>query len=121
MFIEQICSYGDLHRDSVSRNQVKDYLIEKFHLEYLDEADVGELVDDDEVQQLAEEIKPVKSDDVLARNDARHILAVYGKRKALQEGRRANPYGYRTWWLTHEVRVASMHKKTKRTTWVRNT
>ena len=113
MFIEQICSYGDLHRDSVSRNQVKGYLIEKFYLEYLDEADVGELVDDDEVQQLAEEIKPVKSDDVLARNDARHILAVYGKRKALQEGRRANPYGYRTWWLTHEVRVRQCTRKLK--------
>ena len=35
--------------------QVKDYLIEKFHLEYLDKADVGELVDQDEVHQLAEE------------------------------------------------------------------
>ena len=110
-FVEQICSYDDLHKGAKSRDQVKDYLIEKFNLEYLDKADVSSLVDDDEVRSLADQIKSIKSEDVLALNDARHILAVYGKREHLKEGHRPNPYGYRTWWLTHETRVRRFTKE----------
>ena len=33
------------------------------------------------------------------------VLSVYGKRRAIGEEHKANPYGYRTWWLTHESRV----------------
>ena len=105
MFIEQICSYAALHDDAVSRDQVKNYLMEKFGLEYLDETDMETLVDDDEAEKLTVQVKSIKSEDVLARNDARHILAVYGKRRDLRERHRPNPYGYRTWWLTHETRV----------------
>lgn len=105
MFIEQICSYADLYDDTVSRDQVKNYLMEKFGLEYLDETDMEELVDDDEAKNLAGQIESIKSEDVLARNDARHILAVYGKRRALRERYSPSPYGYRTWWLTHETKV----------------
>ena len=104
-FIEQICSYQDLHKNTVACDQVKDYLMEKFGFEYLDKIDVDELVDDDEVQELSDQISEVKSKPVLARNDARHILAVYGKRRKLRESHRPNPYGYRTWWLTHESKV----------------
>ena len=104
-YIGQVCNYDDLHKTILARNQVKHYLVEKFGFEYLDKDDVGKLVGADEAQSLAEQIKSIKSEDVLARNDARHILAVYGKRKALGEEHRPNPYGYRTWWLTHETRV----------------
>ena len=33
------------------------------------------------------------------------VLSVYGKRKEFGEEHNANPYGYRTWWLTHESQV----------------
>ena len=104
-FIEQICSYRDLREDAVSREQVKNYLMEKFGFKYLDKEDVGGLVDDGEVEKLSDKIKLIKPEDVLAFNDARQILAVYGKRRELQESHRTNPYGYRTWWLTHETRI----------------
>ena len=104
-FIEQICSYSDLRNDAASREQVKNYLIERFGLDYLDGDDMAQFTDEDEVQDLAEKIKEIKSDDALARNDARQILAVYGKRRSLKEDHQPNPYGYRTWWLTHETRV----------------
>ena len=105
MFIEQICNYSDLHKDFLSRDQVKNYLIEKFSLDFLDDSEINDVVDSIEVEQLADQIKAIKSEDVLAFNDARHILAVYGKRKELREEHRPNPYGYHTWWLTHETRV----------------
>ena len=104
-FIGQICNHGDLKKDSVARDQIRHYLIEKFQLEYLDDTDIAELVDHEEAGKLAAQILPIKSEEVLARNDARQILAVYGKRRALREAHRPNPYGYRAWWLTHEVKV----------------
>ena len=104
-FIEQVCSYKDLYQDVLSRNQVKGYLVEKFGMEYLADTEVSELVRHNEVEDLTSQIKTIKFEEILARNDARHILAVYGKREGLSEGHRPNPYGYRTWWLTHEARV----------------
>ena len=104
-YIDQICSYDDLHNDAKSREQVRHYLIEKFGFEYLDNDDVAQLTDEDEVRMLAGEIRKVKSLDVLARNDALQILTVYGKRRELREDHRPTPYGYRTWWLTHEMKV----------------
>ncbi len=106
-FIEQICNYNDLYSYAKSREQVKNYLIEKFDFQYFSEADVARLVDSEQAYDLAKKIKAIKSEDVLAFNDAKHILATYGHRTALGEDHRSNPYGYRTWWLTHETRVRS--------------
>lgn len=104
-YVGQVCSYADLHFAEKSRKQVKDYLMEKFGFEYLDAEDLGELANEDEIRELADKLKEIKSDDILALNDARQILAVYGKRRELREDHKPNPYGYRTWWLTHETRV----------------
>ena len=104
-YIGQICSYNDLHTPSVSREQVKNYLVEKFGFEYVDAQDIKQITYEEEVLELAERIKEIKTEDVLEINDARQILAVYGKRRSLNEQHRPNPHGYRTWWLTHETRV----------------
>lgn len=104
-FIGQICNYDDLYNATVSRNQIKNYLIEKFDFEYMDKTEMGEIFDENEARELAYKIRPFKSEEVLALNDARHILAVYGKRRMLKEEHRPNPYGYRSWWLTQEEKV----------------
>ena len=104
-FIGQICSYEDLHNKNKSRRQVQHYLIEKFGFEFLDKDELMVLVQQEEFEALAARLDEIKASPILAENDARQILAVYGKRKALNEGHQANPHGYRTWWLTHETRV----------------
>ena len=104
-YIGQICSYGDLHFAEKSRKQVNDYLIAKFGFEYLDAEDLAKLTDEQDVRRLADKLKEIKTDDILALNDAQQILAVYGKRQELREDHHVNPYGYRTWWLTQETRV----------------
>lgn len=103
-FIEQICSYDDLHKPA-GRGQIRQYLQEKFGLEFASHEDMAKLVDNDEVKALAENLRTIKKQEVLAINDARQILAVYGKRRTMGEEHRPNPYGYRTWWLTHETKV----------------
>jgi hypothetical protein len=67
--------------------------------------DRGTLAPEDSVEELAKVLSPLKKEEVLAVNDARIILSVYGKRKSLKEDHKPNPYGYATWWLTHETRV----------------
>lgn len=103
-FIEQICGYNDLHKNT-GRDQIRSYLQEQFGMTFESREDIEQLVDIDEVAALADRIKPIKSDEILAINDARQILAVYGKRRMLGEEHTSNPYGYKTWWLTHESRI----------------
>jgi hypothetical protein len=43
--------------------------------------------------------------EILARNDAMHVLRIYAKRRELEERNRANPYGFKTWWLTRDASV----------------
>lgn len=103
-FIGQWCSYEDLHKPQ-GRQQIRMYLIERFGVIFESMDDLARLSDEDEVQELAAKLLPIKREDVLAINDARQVLAVYGKRRALGEHAMANPYGYRTWWLTHESKI----------------
>ena len=110
-FIGQICSYQDLHNDAKSRIEVRYYLVEQFAFEFLDIKDLAKLAQWHEVEELTERMKQIKSSEILARNDARQILAVYGKRRELKEWQRPNPYGYRTWWLTHETKVSQYTKE----------
>ena len=111
-FIEQICSYRDLHSTEQSRKQTRDYLIEKFAMEYFDDKDFAQITSEDEVKLLADKVQEIKfkKERVLAINDARQILGVYGKRHELREDHKPNPYGYKTWWLTHETRVRKVTK-----------
>ncbi|MCI0629010.1 MAG: hypothetical protein L0387_46410, partial [Acidobacteria bacterium] len=103
-FIGQICDYEQLHK-TAGRIQIRGYLQERFGLEFATHDDMKKLVDPKEVSDLAERLKPIKKEEVLAVNDALQILAIYGKRRSIGEEHRPNPYGYRTWWLTHETRV----------------
>ncbi len=103
-FINQFCNYGDLHKFT-GKEQIKSYLQEKFGLEFASYDDMDQLVNQEEVQELAKKLDLIKKESVLAMNDARQILAVYGKRRSLGEQHKPNPFGYRTWWLTHETKV----------------
>ena len=105
-FISQVCDHEALHSPR-GRDQVKKYLGERFSLKFMSNEDLEELVLDDEVQDLADRLEGTRVEKirVLAENDAKMILSVYGKRRAIGEEHKANPYGYRTWWLTHETRV----------------
>lgn len=103
-YIHQFCNYTDLHSNK-GKNQIRGYLQEKFGFEFYSHEDMANLVNQDEVELLAEKIRPIKKGNILAINDARQILAVYNKRASLGEEHSPNSYGYRTWWFTHETRV----------------
>ena len=105
-FIDQVCDYNTLHNQR-GRDQIRKYLSERFALRFVSTEDLEGLVSVEEVRALADRLELIRSERkrVLADNDAKMVLSVYGKRRATGEEHKANPYGYRTWWLTHETRV----------------
>ena len=80
-YIGQVCSYKDLHDENKAQRQITKYLIGKFDFKYLDNEELEELTNNKEVKKLAAKFKEIKPTEILAHNDAKQILAVYGKRK----------------------------------------
>ena len=111
-FLGQICTYRDL-KTSAGKDQIRRYLMEKFGLTYKARDDLATVTSQDEVQALADRIEDVRANRprVLAENDALTVLAVYGIRRSQGEEKVNNPFGYRTWWLTQEVRVIRATKE----------
>ena len=105
-FIGQVCDYEVLNSQR-GCDQIRKYLGERFTLRFMSTEDLEDLVSREEVQTLADRLDEIRSDKrrILADNDAKLVLSVYGKRRAMGEEHKPNPYGYRTWWLTHETRV----------------
>lgn len=110
--IGQFCDYKKLHSQSgEGKQQLGQYLSDRFDMEFLSNEDLQSFASEQRVSELAKHIKPIKKDDILAVNDARMILSVYGKRKDRNQNHHANPYGFSAWWLTHETRIQSATSK----------
>jgi hypothetical protein len=70
-------------------------------------------VDKEELMVLARRIHELKREngsikaegELLAYNDALHILRVFAKRTEMKELSPANRWGFRTWWLTQDGKV----------------
>jgi hypothetical protein len=92
-----------------SMRSLRDTLVVRFGLTYVDREDMMRDIDQDDLRKLTEAIKKLRKDshrrheEVRAANDAAHILFVQRTRKA-EEKEVSNPYGYRTWWLTQETK-----------------
>lgn len=106
-FINQICPPDKL-TTAEGKNFIKHYLLERYKMDFISNQEIDKLLDNDEVKQLAEKIVLRKDVDVLALNDAKMALLVYAKRDEIKEGHKPNPFGFKTWWLTHETRIRNV-------------
>lgn len=111
-YVKQVCDYSKLH-SRAGKDQIRQYLLAKFRLRFVTTDDLEDVLAATEVKKLADRLEEVKieSNRVLAENDAKMVLSVYAKRQQLHEEHKSNPYGYRTWWLTHETRVRRATKE----------
>lgn len=104
-FIHQVCDMNALH-SMQGREQIREYLIEKFGLEYVTTEELTQYSKKGEIEELADALELQRTGPrVLAVNDVRMAVGVYDKRREMGEERHGNPYGYRTWWLTQETAV----------------
>lgn len=103
-YIDQFCSYG-LLRKQEGKDSLREYLCRRYGLEFEDKEFLERQVDEQELAEITNRLKPFKKLEVMARNDALMVLLVYARRKANREKYSNNPYGYTTWWLTQESRI----------------
>lgn len=109
-YLGQFCSYDGLRNDSAKPN-LRAYLCDRFGLDYEPVETMRKGIGDDVIEGLTDQILTQRSSrnktraHVLANNDALHVLRVFSKRDELNEINVPNPFGFRTWWLTHERAV----------------
>lgn len=103
-FIEQFCSHKTLWKKTAF-SDLQQYLQTKFGFSYETTAELKGLVDEDEVESLAQQLIPSKRDPELAYNDALLALAVYGRRLKSGENSKLTEFGWGTWWLTEETSI----------------
>jgi hypothetical protein len=111
-FIEQFASYEAI-RANRGGEELARYLVAKFDMRYESTEEMMRGLGGDDLDGLADEILRVRSEggyvkenaEILAYNDAAHVLRVYERRQQGSEGSPANPFGFHTWWLTQDAKV----------------
>lgn len=111
-YIENFCTYDQLHYRKGSE-EILQFLIRKYSMEFIDTPDLEDLVDSEELDELTNNILPTKrkigideeKSKLLARNDALMVLSVYARRRQNREQYSAGSFGFKSWWLTHEAQV----------------
>jgi hypothetical protein len=103
-FISQFCRYEDLHKSS-AEDSLRRYLQMTFALEHDPVDELEGIVDEEQLDALAQELAESKSTARLARNDALMALSIYARRRQRREDRSVSEFGYETWWLTGESTI----------------
>ncbi len=111
-YISQFCNYDDVRRKQNS-DSLRFFICDKFGLGYESKEEMLKSIDRDELAKLTAAIVAERSKryiehprrDVLAYNDALHVLRVYSRRLTTRDNIAPNPFGHKTWWVTHEQAV----------------
>lgn len=111
-YVEQFAPYGSIRAQRGDQDLAR-YLVNKFGMAYESTEEMENGIDAKEVHELADEILRIKveagqnkdNDNKLAYNDALQVYRIYGKRRASGESSPANPFGFKTWWLTQDAKV----------------
>jgi hypothetical protein len=73
-------------------------------------------IDQGELEELTKAIHVAKGakseDDVLAYNDALHVLRIYARRARDREESPGNPFGFKSWWVTQDGKVRRASART---------
>jgi hypothetical protein len=119
-YVGMFCTYQSLHGE-VGKESLRRYLCEEFGFTYESTAQMLEGIDKDELETLKDKIVEIRGggrrreqEETLSYNDALQVLRIYAKRRELGEVTKANPFGYRTWWLTQESHVRKATPETIR-------
>jgi hypothetical protein len=118
-YVENFASYSDI-KSNRGDDELARYLVAKFGMVYKSTEEMEKSVNKEELEELLAEIIRVKSDagrtgdhlNTLAYNDALHVLTVYSDRAIGGESSPANPFGFKTWWLTLDGGVRKASAKT---------
>ena len=110
-YISQFANYPDISKNQGDK-ELAAYLIRKFSMSYEGSDEMLAGIDRDELDGLTAKIHEAKTrrrarpeGDVLAYNDALHVLRIFQRRRETGEESPGNPFGFQTWWLTQDGKV----------------
>jgi hypothetical protein len=103
-FVRRFCDHEDLRRQA-AYTDLRAYLCGAFNLRFRSSSDLAQYIDQNAADAVAGALADEKKHDVLAQNDARMAVAVYGRRNARRESARSSEFGLNTWWLTSEASI----------------
>lgn len=112
-YIGQFCNYQDFRRKK-GQDSLRMYLCDKFSLTYENKENMIKTIDRSDLSKLTFAISEEREgkafrnkirSNILAYNDALHVLRIYSKRAEIGDNSAPNQFGFRTWWLTHEKNV----------------
>jgi len=110
-YVNQFVGPDDLRgKMEVGKQALQGYLQQRFRMKYLSGEELTTSVPLDEVNKLASRLveqRGRKHED-LSFNDALLAYAVYAERARHHESAIYDGFGFRTWWLTKETRVATL-------------
>lgn len=86
-----------------AETDIIEWLKEEFGIVYTSDKSHGIKINSEEEETLYNELKPHKSADEKARNDAKLILTLYAIREKNNETGDSGIFGYRTWWLSSDT------------------
>lgn len=98
------------NKSEQGREQLRGYLVQRFHLLFESYDDLGKGVNQSRVDLLAAQLSNARGSEKhsnLSQNDALMVHATYAQRKANKESANYDGFGYRTWWLTKETHILS--------------
>lgn len=98
-FIEEFAhpSLNDAHRD------LRNFLEDEFSIIYEDTSETEKQLDNNEIKALTEELAISKGSKEKAETDAKLMLLVYKLRELNDESESKTVFGYKTWWLSHDI------------------
>jgi hypothetical protein len=110
-YISQFIDEDDLvHERGI--DSLRTYLMAKFDLKYLDEAELESCTPKIKVEALTKALLTQSTNGIadkkkeeLAHNDALMVHGVYGLRRENKEHSSVTQFGYSTWWLTQEILI----------------
>lgn len=105
-YIGQFCNYDDVRR-KLGQRGLRLYLCDRFGLQYEQTSEMRAGIDRTQLSELMRALQEIRGDTklrsrILAHNDSLQALRILSKRRETREDSTPNPYGFKTWWLTHE-------------------
>lgn len=98
-FIQEFAhpSLNDAHRD------LRNFLEDEFRIQFEDTSAIEKKLNEEEIQLLTEELTPSKGSKDRAHTDAKLMLMIYKMREINDESESKTVFGYKTWWLSHDI------------------
>jgi hypothetical protein len=111
-FINNFCTYSTLHSPEYKAfEEIRKYITDSFGLKYFSEEEMGKNIKYEIFEKLTKELTPYKKTVDIAKGVVATVLNIKYDREQNKEYLNNSLLGYRTWWLTEEVRSYNILKR----------